>query len=65
MAQPIVPRHDVCPTDVVTLMHNDAETPVPGSKPPSAEETADAPATTASGRPNPFAVLASLKKGGK
>ena len=65
MAQPIVPRHDVCPTDVVTLMHNDAEAPVPGSKPPSAEETADAPATTASGRPNPFAVLASLKKGGK
>ena len=65
MAQPIVPRHDVCPTDVVTLMHNDAETPVPGSTAAPAEDADGASATTASGRPNPFAVLASLKKGGK
>lgn len=65
MAQPIVPRHDVCPTDVSTLMHNDAETPVPGAAPEPAEAAADASATTASGRPNPFAVLAALKKDGK
>jgi len=65
MAQPIVPRHEVCPTDVTTLMHNDAETPVPGSTAAPAEDADGASATTASGRPNPFAVLASLKKGGK
>ena len=65
MAQPIVPRHEVCPTDVSTLMHNDAETPVPGSTPAPAEDADGVPATTASGRPNPFAVLTSLKKGGK
>lgn len=65
MAQPIVPRHEVCPTDVTALMHNDAETPVPGSAPAAAEPSAEGPETTASGRPNPFAVLAALKKDGK
>lgn len=64
MAQPIVPRHDVCPTDVVTLMHNDDVTPVPGTASAPAESPADTVATTASGRPNPFAVLATLKKAG-
>ena len=65
MAQPIVPRHGVCPTDVSTLMHNDAETQVPGAPVAVPEAPADAAATTASGRPNPFAVLAALKKTGK
>lgn len=65
MAQPIVPRHEVCPTDVSTLMHNDAETPVPGTSPTPVEEAVNAPEVTASGRPNPFAVLATLKKDGK
>ena len=37
MAQPIVPRHEECPTDVSTLMHNDAATPVPGAPPAPAE----------------------------
>lgn len=62
MAQPIVPRHEVCPTDVSTLMHSDAETPVPGAPLTSGEGGTDDAATTASGRPNPFAVLAELKK---
>lgn len=65
MAQPIVPRHEVCPTDVSTLVHNDAETPVPGTSPAPVEEAVNAPEVTASGRPNPFAVLATLKKDGK
>ena len=65
MAQPLVPRHEVCPTDVNALMHNDEETPVPGSTPAAADAASDAHATTASGRPNPFAVLAALKKSGK
>jgi uncharacterized protein len=59
MAQPIVPRHDVCPTDVASLMRDKDldEAPAEGEAGAS-----DAGATTASGRPNPFAVLASLKK---
>ena len=57
MAQPIVPRHDECPSDIVKLMNSDEEVAVPGQ--PAATEEAQ---TTASGRPNPFAVLASLKK---
>ncbi|MBI2734717.1 MAG: DUF177 domain-containing protein [Aquabacterium sp.] len=59
MALPIVPRHDQCPTDVARLMSADTEALPPGGVPESADE---AQATTASGRPNPFAVLASLKK---
>ena len=65
MAQPLVPRHEVCPTDVSALMHNDEETSVPGSTPAAADAASDPHATTASGRPNPFAVLAALKKSGK
>lgn len=62
MAQPIVPRHDTCPADVYRLMQS-GEAPAPGQ--PSPEDAENAPAdgaVTASGRPNPFAVLASLKK---
>lgn len=59
MAQPIVPRHDECPTDIVTLMHDDTETPVPGSGVP-AEATSSQPAAEA--KPHPFAALAALKK---
>jgi uncharacterized protein len=59
MAQPIVPRHDTCPSDIVKLMNSDAEV-TPSGQP--AAEGAEEGATTASGRPNPFAVLASLKK---
>lgn len=59
MALPIVPRHDQCPTDVVSLMTAESEALPPGAEP---EPAAEGQATTASGRPNPFAVLASLKK---
>lgn len=57
MAQPLVPRHETCPSDVVKLMHSDEEVAVPGQG-----VSSDGDAATASGRPNPFAVLASLKK---
>lgn len=61
MAQPLVPRHDACPTDVAALMGMQAgleasPTPLPDGASAGGE-------LTASGRPNPFAVLASLKKG--
>lgn len=59
MAQPIVPRHETCPSDVARLMQSDVEVPVPGQ---AAASGGDEAQTTASGRPNPFAVLASLKK---
>lgn len=62
MAQPIVPRHQVCPTDVSTLMHNDAETPVPGRPLPVSEATSGGSSASESDRLNPFAVLAELKK---
>lgn len=56
MAQPIVPRHDQCPTDVTAFMVSEPDAP--------ADEGASNEETTASGRPNPFAALAALKKGG-
>ena len=59
MAQPIVPRHEQCPTDVAALIKADVEAVPPGHVAP-AEQAGEA--TTASGKPNPFAVLASLKK---
>jgi uncharacterized protein len=68
MAQPIVPRHDVCPTDVTALMRDDTLVGEGAEALPAAAD-GDAPAAvdevplTASGRPNPFAVLAALKKG--
>jgi uncharacterized protein len=68
MAQPLVPRHDVCPTDMAALMHDDtlvgAEA-LPGDRAAvgePAEGADEAIPLTASGRPNPFAVLAKLKK---
>ncbi len=57
MAQPIVPRHGQCPTDVAALMSAPAE--VPAAK---GEASAEGAPLTASGRPNPFAALAALKK---
>lgn len=54
MAQPIVPRHDVCPTDVESLMADESETPAPGALPDAEPAAAD--------RPHPFAALAALKK---
>jgi uncharacterized protein len=62
MAQPIVPRHETCPSDVVKLMQSDVEVAVPGQPAHSADQASPDGQTTASGRPNPFAVLASLKK---
>lgn len=56
MAQPIVPRHEQCPTDVESLMQDETETPVPGGA------AADAQAQTAPEKPHPFAALAALKK---
>jgi uncharacterized protein len=64
MAQPLVPRHDVCPTDVTSLMNDERETPVPGAPSQSAADP-DEPngATPSAGdKPHPFAALAALKK---
>ena len=63
MAQPLVPRHEVCPTDVEALMHDERETPVPGAPAPAAAQSdvADAP-ESAGQKPHPFAALAALKK---
>lgn len=57
MVQPIVPRHEACPTDVASLMHDERETPVPGAAP------GDQPEAQAGEKPHPFAALAALKKG--
>lgn len=57
MAQPIVPRHNECPTDVVALMQDESETPVPGGA-----AAQDQPAEAAPEKPHPFAALAALKK---
>lgn len=57
MAQPIVPRHETCPTDVEALMQDETETPVPGA--PAEPQEADP-----TEKPHPFAALAALKKGG-
>lgn len=57
MAQPIVPRHGECPTDVSALMQDETETPVPGAPALDAGQ-AEAPAE----KPHPFAALAALKK---
>ena len=54
MAQPIVPRHDACPTDVESLMADESETPAPGALPDAEPAAAE--------RPHPFAALAALKK---
>lgn len=55
MAQPIVPRHEACPSDIVNLMQDDTETPVPGGARAEAEPAPEA-------KPHPFAALAALKK---
>lgn len=57
MAQPIVPRHGECPTDVQSLMQSGLVAP---DGTPVAETSDEDSATD---KPNPFAVLASLKKG--
>ncbi|MBT9611472.1 MAG: DUF177 domain-containing protein [Aquabacterium sp.] len=63
MAQPLVPRHGVCPTDVESLMCDERETPVPGAPAPTSTqaEAADTP-EPARQKPHPFAALAALKK---
>lgn len=58
MAQPIVPRHDECPSDIVDLMQDETETPVPGGGPTHADPAESAPEA----KPHPFAALAALKK---
>lgn len=59
MAQPIVPRHAECPSDIVNLMHDDSETLVPGAPPAEAGKAEPSPEP----KPHPFAALAALKKG--
>lgn len=61
MAQPLVPRHEVCPTDVDALMRDERETPVPGA-PAQAPETAAQAEDVPGKKPHPFAALAALKK---
>lgn len=66
MAQPLVPRHEVCPTDVDTLMHDERETPVPGApSQPSAQVGGGDAAGAGEEKPHPFAALAALKKPSK
>ncbi|MFT3856770.1 MAG: YceD family protein [Aquabacterium sp.] len=60
MAQPIVPRHDQCPTDVYRHMTSEDEAMPAGEA--AKASTEDEENLTLSGKPNPFAVLASLKK---
>lgn len=57
MAQPIVPRHEVCPDDPLarTRASVEAEVSLPG------ESQTSAPAQDP-GKPHPFAALAALKK---
>jgi uncharacterized protein len=64
MAQPIVPRHDTCPTDVYRLMKSGEEAPKSGQVEQAGIEGVQLSdqSLTPSGRPNPFAVLATLKK---
>lgn len=57
MAQPIVPRHDKCPTDVQSLMQSGLVAPDGTLLPETPDEE------SGTDKPNPFAVLASLKKG--
>jgi uncharacterized protein len=65
MAQPLVPRHEICPMDVEALMHDESEMPVPGAdaqpevatKSKTALEQPSAPS-----KQHPFAALAALKK---
>ncbi|AOK29197.1 hypothetical protein WS67_18820 [Burkholderia singularis] len=59
LSLPIVPKHEVCPA-----VH---ESLASGASGPAADAGDDAPDETAageSGRPNPFAALEALKKGG-
>ena len=58
MAQPIVPRHDECPTDVEAVMSDETETPVPGGRTAGPDEAAE----ITPDKPHPFAALAALKK---
>lgn len=68
MAQPIVPRHARCPTDVAALMSTGEDDVRLAAQAEQAAAVAGATSTpdevplTASGRPNPFAALAALKK---
>jgi uncharacterized protein len=64
MAQPIVPRHDACPTDVFRLMKSGGDLSEPGMAASQASAEGQVEGAGPSGRPNPFAVLASLKKSG-
>lgn len=56
MAQPIVPLHDECPIDVSALMQS-------GLVSPEGLPVDEADLAQDEERPNPFAALASLKKG--
>jgi uncharacterized protein len=64
MAQPIVPRHDTCPTDVASFMVDESTVSPSGVREEPAEQGGETPGE-AGGKPNPFAVLAALKKSGK
>jgi uncharacterized protein len=56
---PVIPRHEVCPPSVV-----DAHTVAPGEHAEPDEQAADDAPAAPSGKPNPFAVLAGLRKPG-
>lgn len=59
MATPIVPRHDECPQPPLMSVSDPG---VDGPSDAGDEVSPEESALTASGKPNPFAVLAQLKK---
>ncbi|HET8870958.1 MAG TPA: YceD family protein [Aquabacterium sp.] len=54
MAQPLVPRHDRCPTDIERHMRSPETSQDPSLQPEEGDDKGE--------KPNPFAVLAALKK---
>lgn len=57
MAEPILPRHETCPVDLDAWMSPEAAAE-------STESSEGAAGELQADKPNPFAVLAALKKGG-
>lgn len=62
MEQPIVPRHDTCPTNVEALMASPLAVAPDGTAVDESDAGEGEGGEAAGDKPNPFAVLASLKK---
>ncbi|MDE2400875.1 MAG: DUF177 domain-containing protein [Burkholderiales bacterium] len=62
MAQPLVPLHEQCPVDMTPLMHSGLVSPEGVAIEESHDDHAEGEGGESGDRPNPFAVLAKLKK---